>query len=100
MSLVSLRYIWRTKHSKVPAALTIKCPEKPEQKPVEKKLPESMTIQKVKGLLYRLLKIPGSELKLSYESSKLEGKEVELDNDLKPLQFYSIESGDCVLVRW
>ncbi|XP_033368561.1 geranylgeranyl pyrophosphate synthase isoform X4 [Parus major] len=61
---------------------------------------KSMTIQKVKGLLYRLLKIPGSELKLSYESSKLEGKEVELDNDLKPLQFYSIESGDCVLVRW
>uniref|UniRef100_A0A8C0HSQ0 Tubulin-specific chaperone E n=1 Tax=Buteo japonicus TaxID=224669 RepID=A0A8C0HSQ0_9AVES len=60
----------------------------------------SMTIQRVKGLLYRLLKIPGSELKLSYESSKLEGKEVELDNDLKPLQFYSIENGDCVLVRW
>uniref|UniRef100_A0A8B9J1H9 Tubulin-specific chaperone E n=1 Tax=Amazona collaria TaxID=241587 RepID=A0A8B9J1H9_9PSIT len=61
---------------------------------------QSMTIQRVKGLLYRLLKIPGSELKLSYESSKLEGKEVELDNDLKPLQFYSIENGDCVLVRW
>ncbi|XP_075564488.1 tubulin-specific chaperone E [Pelecanus crispus] len=81
-------------------SLTIKCPEKPEQKPVEKQLPESMTIQRVKGLLYRLLKIPGSELKLSYESSKLEGKEVELDNDLKPLQFYSIENGDCVLVRW
>ncbi|NXN12679.1 TBCE protein, partial [Indicator maculatus] len=80
--------------------LTIKCPEKPEQKPVEKKLPESMTVQRVKGLLYRLLKIPGSELKLSYRSSKLEGKEVELDNDLKTLQFYSIENGDCVLVRW
>ncbi|KFU89553.1 Tubulin-specific chaperone E [Chaetura pelagica] len=80
--------------------LTIKCPDKPEQKPVEKKLPESMTIQRVKGLLYRLFKIPGSELKLSYESSKLEGKEVELDNDLKPLHFYSIENGDCVLVRW
>ncbi|NXY84395.1 TBCE protein, partial [Alcedo cyanopectus] len=80
--------------------LTIKCPEKPEQKPVEKKLPESMTIQRVKGLLFRLLKVPGSELKLSYQSSKLDGKEVELDNDLKPLQFYSIENGDCVLVRW
>uniref|UniRef100_A0A8D0FGU4 Tubulin-specific chaperone E n=1 Tax=Strix occidentalis caurina TaxID=311401 RepID=A0A8D0FGU4_STROC len=65
-----------------------------------KRVPSSMTIQRVKGLLYRLLKIPGSELKLSYESSKLEGKEVELDNDLKPLQFYSIENGDCVLVRW
>uniref|UniRef100_A0A803YQP3 Tubulin-specific chaperone E n=1 Tax=Meleagris gallopavo TaxID=9103 RepID=A0A803YQP3_MELGA len=51
--------------------LTIKCPDNPEQKPVEKKLPESMTIQRVKGLLYRLLRIPGSELKLSYESSKV-----------------------------
>ncbi|XP_072188003.1 tubulin-specific chaperone E isoform X2 [Excalfactoria chinensis] len=80
--------------------LTIKCPDNPEQKPVEKKLPESMTVQRVKGLLYRLLRIPGSELKLSYESSKLKGKEVELDNDLKPLQFYSIENGDSVLVRW
>ncbi|XP_061480528.1 tubulin-specific chaperone E [Rhineura floridana] len=81
-------------------ALTFKCPEKPDQKPIEKKLPETMTIQKVKGLLYRLLKIPGSELKLSYESSKMKGKEFELDNDLKPLQFYSIENEDCILVRW
>ncbi|XP_044275976.1 tubulin-specific chaperone E isoform X1 [Varanus komodoensis] len=80
--------------------LTFKCPDKPEQKPIEKKLPDSMTIQKVKGLLYRLLKIPGSELKLSYESSKMKGKEFELDNNLKPLQFYSIENEDSILVRW
>uniref|UniRef100_A0ACB8GBH3 Uncharacterized protein n=1 Tax=Sphaerodactylus townsendi TaxID=933632 RepID=A0ACB8GBH3_9SAUR len=82
------------------SALTIKCPDKPEQKPISKKLPDSMTIQKVKGLLYRLLRIPGSELKLSYESSKMKGKEFELDNDLKSLQFYSIENEDCILVRW
>ncbi|XP_062831444.1 tubulin-specific chaperone E isoform X2 [Anolis carolinensis] len=81
-------------------ALTFKCPDKPDQKPIEKKLPDSMTVQKVKGLLYRLLKIPGSKLKLSYESSKMKGKEFELDNDLKPLQFYSIENEDCILVRW
>lgn len=37
---------------------------------------DSMTIQKVKGLLYRLLKIPGSELKLSYESSKVSSNSV------------------------
>ncbi|KAJ6664663.1 hypothetical protein lerEdw1_006236 [Lerista edwardsae] len=80
--------------------LTFKCPDKPDQKPLQKKLPESMTIQKVKGLLYRLLKIPGSELKLSYESAKIKGKEFELDNDLKPLQFYSVENNDCILVRW
>uniref|UniRef100_A0A674B6J0 Tubulin-specific chaperone E n=1 Tax=Salmo trutta TaxID=8032 RepID=A0A674B6J0_SALTR len=60
----------------------------------------SMIVQKVKGLLYRLLKIPSAELKLSYTSSKMEGKEIEIDNDLKPLQFYSIEDGDKVLVRW
>ncbi|XP_077201808.1 tubulin-specific chaperone E isoform X2 [Paroedura picta] len=81
-------------------SLTITCPDKPDQKPIKKKLPDSMTIQKVKGLLYRLLRIPGSELKLSYESSKMKGKEFELDNDLKPLQFYSIENEDCILVRW
>ncbi|KAM4692907.1 tubulin-specific chaperone E isoform 1-T3 [Discoglossus pictus] len=80
--------------------ITIKCPDKPDQKPIQKKLPDSMTVQKVKGLLYRLLKVPGSELKLSYESAKMEGKEIELENDLKPLQFYSVENGDCVLVRW
>ncbi|XP_069810559.1 tubulin-specific chaperone E isoform X2 [Dendropsophus ebraccatus] len=80
--------------------LTIMCPDRPDQKPIKKKLPDSMTVQKVKGLLYRLLKVPGSELKLSYESSKMEGKEIKLENDLKPLQFYSMENGDCVLVRW
>ncbi|XP_066452110.1 tubulin-specific chaperone E isoform X3 [Eleutherodactylus coqui] len=80
--------------------LTIMCPDIPEQKPIKKKLPDSMTVQKVKGLLYRLIKVPGSELKLSYESSKMEGKEIQLENDLKSLQFYSLENGDCVLVRW
>ncbi|KAM3931184.1 tubulin-specific chaperone E isoform 1-T3 [Leptodactylus fuscus] len=80
--------------------LSIICPDKPDQKPIKKKLPDSMTVQKVKGLLYRLLKVPGSELKLSYESSKMEGKEIQLENDLKTLQFYSMENGDCVFVRW
>ncbi|XP_001368852.2 tubulin-specific chaperone E isoform X1 [Monodelphis domestica] len=80
--------------------LTIKCPNQPNQKVLVKQLPESMTIQKVKGFLSRLLKVPGSELKLSYESPKMEGKEIELENDQQPLQFYSVESGDCVLVRW
>ncbi|XP_063773632.1 tubulin-specific chaperone E [Pseudophryne corroboree] len=80
--------------------LTIKCPDKPDQKPIQKKLPDSMTVQKVKGLLYRLFKVPGSELTLSYESCKMEGKEIELENDLKSLQFYSMENGDSILVRW
>ncbi|XP_074079078.1 tubulin-specific chaperone E isoform X2 [Macrotis lagotis] len=80
--------------------LTIKCLHQPDQKVLVKQLPESMTIQKVKGLLSRLLKVPISELKLSYESPKMEGREIELENDQQPLQFYSVENGDCILVRW
>ncbi|XP_041043383.1 tubulin-specific chaperone E isoform X2 [Carcharodon carcharias] len=80
-------------------ALTIRCPDNPDQKQLEKKLPDSMIIQKVRGLLHRLLKIPGAELKLTYISSKMD-MEIDMDNDLKPLSYYSIESGDCILVRW
>ncbi|CAI9177426.1 unnamed protein product [Rangifer tarandus platyrhynchus] len=80
--------------------LKIKYPNKLDQKVTEKQLPESMTVQKVKGLLSRLLKVPVSELLLSYESPKMPGKEIELENDLQSLQFYSVENGDCLLVRW
>ncbi|XP_040320813.1 tubulin-specific chaperone E isoform X2 [Herpailurus yagouaroundi] len=51
--------------------LKIKYPNQVDQKVTEKQLPDSMTIQKVKGLLSRLLKVPVSELVLSYESPKV-----------------------------
>lgn len=75
-------------------------PDDTERKHIEKKLPASMELQKVKGLLHRLLKIPTSNLSLSYTSPKMVGTEFQLDNDLKSLQYYSIENGDKVLVRW
>ncbi|XP_062295104.1 tubulin-specific chaperone E [Scomber scombrus] len=75
-------------------------PDDADRKPIEKKLPASMVVQKVKGLLYRLLKIPAADLKLTYTSPKMAGTEFEIDSDLKTLQFYSIEEGDQVLVRW
>lgn len=28
------------------------------------------------------------------------GREIEIENDLKPLEFYSVEDGDRILVRW
>ncbi|XP_023692060.1 tubulin-specific chaperone E [Paramormyrops kingsleyae] len=80
--------------------ITFVCPDMADRTPVQKKLPDSMTVQKVKGLLHRMLKVTGSELRLTYTSSKMEGREIEIDNDLKPLQFYSVEDGDTVLVRW
>ncbi|XP_059188960.1 tubulin-specific chaperone E [Centropristis striata] len=75
-------------------------PDDVDRKPIEKKLPASMVVQKVKGLLYRLLKVPAADLKLTYTSPKMLGTEFEIDSDLKTLQFYSIEDGDQVLVRW
>ncbi|XP_037621753.1 tubulin-specific chaperone E-like [Sebastes umbrosus] len=75
-------------------------PNDADRKPIEKKLPASMVVQKVKGLLYRLLKVPAADLKLTYTSPKKVGTEFEIDSDLKTLQFYSIEDGDQVLVRW
>ncbi|XP_028459968.1 tubulin-specific chaperone E [Perca flavescens] len=75
-------------------------PDDAGRKPIEKKLPASMVVQKVKGLLYRLLKVPAADLKLTYTCNKKVGTEFEIDSDLKTLQFYSIEDGDQVLVRW
>ncbi|XP_051967111.1 tubulin-specific chaperone E [Xyrauchen texanus] len=80
--------------------ITFVCPDDAERKPIEKKLPGSMIVQKVKGLLHRLLKLPGAELKLAYTCAKMADREIEIDNDLKPLQFYSVEDGDRILVRW
>ncbi|XP_005005295.1 tubulin-specific chaperone E isoform X2 [Cavia porcellus] len=80
--------------------LRIKCPNQLEQKVLEKQLPDSMTVQKVKGMMSRVLKVPVSDIVLSYESPKMPGTEIELENDLQPLQFYSVENGDCLLVRW
>ncbi|XP_071379457.1 tubulin-specific chaperone E [Centroberyx affinis] len=80
--------------------VTFVFPDEADRKPIEKKLPASMVVQKVKGLLYRLLKIPAAELKLTYTSSKIVGKEIEIDSDLKTLGFFSIEDGDQLLVRW
>ncbi|KAB1256622.1 Tubulin-specific chaperone E [Camelus dromedarius] len=52
-------------------ALKIKCPNELDQEVIEKPLPESMTIQKVKGFLLCLLKVPVAQLLLSYESPKV-----------------------------
>uniref|UniRef100_A0A7N9AR12 Tubulin-specific chaperone E n=1 Tax=Mastacembelus armatus TaxID=205130 RepID=A0A7N9AR12_9TELE len=80
--------------------ITFVFPDDADRKPIEKKLPASMGVQKVKGLLYRLLKVPAADLRLSYTSPKMVGTEFEIESDLKTLQFYSIEDGDQVLVRW
>ena len=55
------------------AAVTIKCPDNSGEKELTKKLPGTMTIQKLKGLLQRLYKVDSSEQKLSYLDNRVSG---------------------------
>ncbi|XP_068178574.1 tubulin-specific chaperone E isoform X2 [Antennarius striatus] len=79
--------------------ITFKFPDDPDRKSFDKKLPGSMQVLKVKALLRRLLKVHTADLRLSYITPQV-GMEYEIDNDLKPLQFFSVADGDQVLVRW
>ncbi|XP_034043535.1 tubulin-specific chaperone E [Thalassophryne amazonica] len=80
--------------------VTFTFPDDPDQKPMEKKLPASMTVQKVKGFLQRKLKVPVSDLQLTYVSPSMGDKEIEFNGDLKTLHLHSIEDGDNIVVRW
>ena len=78
--------------------VTIKCVNDIEKKPVTKKLPATMTISKLKGLLQRLFKVSPSCQILSYVDEN--AHEVKLDDDLRPLSFYSVGSGDTIYLKW
>ncbi|XP_031552493.1 tubulin-specific chaperone E-like [Actinia tenebrosa] len=80
-------------------ALTFKCPDDSSKKVLTKKLPGTMTIGKLKGLLYRLYKVDSADQKLSYLDTKND-REIQLDDDLRSLSFYSVVQGDTLYVRW
>ncbi|XP_074636357.1 tubulin-specific chaperone E-like isoform X4 [Acropora palmata] len=80
-------------------SVTITCPDVADKKSVLRKLPGTMTIGKLKGLLYRLFKVDITDQQLYCVDSKL-GREVELDDDLRQLSFYSVRNGDTIFLRW
>jgi hypothetical protein len=55
----------------VHVAVTVKCPDNSGEKELTKKLPGTMTVQKLKGLLQRLYKVDTSEQKLSYLDNRV-----------------------------
>lgn len=79
--------------------LSIKCPDCEDKKPVEKKVPGTMTIQQLKGIIQRLFKVANSKQNLSYIDTK-NNREIALDDNMKQLTYYSVESGDTILLRW
>lgn len=78
--------------------VTIKCVNDMDRQSITKKLPVSMTISKLKGLLQRVFKVSPSNQMLSYVDQN--DHEVILDDDLRSLSFYSVGSGDTIHLKW
>jgi hypothetical protein len=80
-------------------AVSVCCPDQPEARQLSKRVPGSMTVQKLKGMLQRVYGVDSSQQRLTYLDS-LRNIEIEIDDNLKQLSYYSIQSGDTILLRW
>jgi len=84
--------------------LKIRSPEMIGSAETVKKIPSSMNVRSLRALLQRLYKKQAGNNKLRI--SLLSGssgdcdKEVEIDNDMREISFYSVNDGDTLLVRW
>jgi len=86
-------------------SVTVDCPNVIGFAKMTKKLPPTMTIQKLRLLLQRAInrKSEGAfshKFSISAVSSKTPDVVVPLDNDMRDLFFYSVENGDTIFVRW
>ncbi|XP_071512101.1 tubulin-specific chaperone E-like [Diadema antillarum] len=80
--------------------LTLTCPQRDDKKTIKKKLPATMDVTKVKGMIQKLFKVDVADQQLFYISQKLPDQEIPLDNDLRQLTFFGVESGDTIIVKW
>eukprot|EP00112_Aurelia_sp_Birch-Aquarium-sp1_P006532 Seg172.5 transcript_id=Seg172.5/GoldUCD/mRNA.D3Y31 product="Tubulin-specific chaperone E" protein_id=Seg172.5/GoldUCD/D3Y31 len=80
-------------------SLQLKCPNCDDKKPLTKKIPVTMTVQQLKSLSKRLFRIKSLNQQLSYLDAKTQ-KEVEMEDNLRDLAYYSISENDIVLIRW
>ena len=81
--------------------LVIECQSNPDFKPLKKKIPKTQTVQKFRALLVRLVKRQkNAEIQISVRSIDDPKIEVQMDNDLRNLSFYSLVDGDTILVKW
>ena len=65
-----------------------------------KKIPSSMNVRALRALLQRLYKRQAGNSKLRISLVTNTGDEVEIDNDMRDISFYSVVDGDTLLVRW
>jgi len=82
--------------------LKVRSPEVVGSAETVKKVPTSMSVAKLRALLHRLYKnqAGGNRLRISLVSSANQDQEVQMDNDMREVSFYSVSEGDTLLVRW
>ena len=83
--------------------LKIRSPELIGSAETVKKIPSSMNVRALRALLQRLYKSQagGNRLRISLLSGGAGAEqEVEIDNDMREVSFYSVSDGDTLLVRW
>lgn len=69
---------------------------------IQKKIPSTIDIKRLKVLVSKLLKSSSMDLesvRLYYSSLKLPNEEFELDNDFRTLSFYSLENNDTIILK-
>jgi hypothetical protein len=59
-----------------------------------------MKVQRLRGMLPKLLPAAPSAFKLRYVSSQKPDVSFDFDNDLRDLAYYSIQDKDTILVDW
>ncbi|GFN82844.1 tubulin-specific chaperone e-like [Plakobranchus ocellatus] len=78
----------------------IESSEHPGKGVLQKKLPATMSIEKLKTLIQRMFKM-NTEPKLAYSSGKkFDGPHIPLDHDMRQLGYFSIENADTIHVTW
>lgn len=77
--------------------ITIKIHNKSTDEIWEKRLPKSLSIQSLQGLIIKRFNLNGIEPELSYVDAKNPKLVVDLDNCSKSLDFYSIQDGDFLV---
>ncbi|XP_075211361.1 tubulin-binding cofactor E isoform X2 [Lycorma delicatula] len=67
---------------------------------ITKSLPRSMLVQRLAGLVQKLFNISSVVPELSVLSRKNPDLKICMNNHLKTLDFYSVEDGDRLIIKW
>jgi len=79
--------------------LTFVC-QQSTKPPLTKKIPQSMTIAKLRAMVMRLYSADPHSLVVTYSSPLAPGQDFQLDHDMREISYYAMLDGDTVNVSW